>query len=898
MPDTATASNSSSPDRTAQQTGCASRQEPPAWAAAAVLLSAIAATYGKALDAPLFFDDVFALVENKSIKSLWPLVGATQQPGPLNPPKDLPISARPLVNLSFAINYYFGGLDPVGYHLINVVIHFLSAMLLWSIVRRTLRLPYFASRFDAAAGWLALAVALLWALHPLQTEAVIYTTQRTELMMALFYLATLYCSLRYWSAFPVRLGEDRGEGEVEKTIHPHPALSRRERVRRTVWLTLAVLACLCGMASKEVMVSAPLVVLLFERTFIARSLKSALQRSWPHYVGLASTWLLLLGLCLGKPHGASAGFGLGISVYEWWLTQCPALLMYLKLAVWPWPLLINYQWPYLTSLSEAWFYVVPVLLLGIANLLLLWRNNPIGFLAAFAVAILAPTSIVPIPLELAAERRMYLPLTGIIVLFVVFAYLLLQAVSKKWLSGAQTEIGRSFPHAVIGAPVLLLAIVLGLVSAERLAAYENQIQIWQEVVQRQPRNLLAHNNLGNALAAARRLPEAIEELRATLAIKADYPEALNNIGVALTRTGSYAEATEHLRRAVQLKPDHGVAHNNLGYALLKLERPNEAVLELQAALALLPDDPVVLKNLGLALTESGRLPEALEALLASLKARPDYPPALNAMGVALIQMNRYPEAIEYLQHAVRERPNYAEAHNNLGNALTRTGRLPEAINELQAALTLQPEYPNALNNLGIALTQTGRLPDAVAAFEHAIRLKPSYADAHSNLGIALSRNKQVPRAIEEYQAALTIEPNHAGAHYNLGCALVSEGRAEESTAHFEEVVRLEPSIADAHSKLGDAMRQSGQIERSIEHYRASARLQPTSIPAYAKLAQALKAANRPEEAIATAQKAIEVARSSGQGAGVHEIEEWMARYQAELERNRNITPSAGSSSKR
>ena len=143
--------------------------------------------------------------------------------------------------------------------------------MLWLIVRRTLCLPYFNGRFDTLSGWLSLAIALLWALHPLQTEAVIYTTQRTELMVAFFYLTTLYCSLRYWATSELRS-------------------------QRLVYLSLAVLACLAGMASKEVMVSAPLIVFLFDRTFIAGSAANALRRSWPLYVGLCSTWLLLLAL--------------------------------------------------------------------------------------------------------------------------------------------------------------------------------------------------------------------------------------------------------------------------------------------------------------------------------------------------------------------------------------------------------------------------------------------------------------------------------------------------------------------------------------------------------------------------------------------------------------------------
>ncbi len=267
------------------------RSGPPAWAVVVLLTFLIGAVYGPSIYVPFVFDDRDTILGNESILNLWPLVGRDTA-GPLNPPPDYPTAGRPMVNLSFALNYYFGGFSPAGYHVVNIVMHFFSAMLVWAILNRTLRLPYFGGRFEQSGGWLALAVALLWALHPLQTEAVIYVTQRTELMMALCYLATLYCSLRYWAddadAFPI----GAADGREAKTIQSN----------RIVWLVLAFLVCLIGMASKEVMVSAPLMVLLYERTFLRGSLGSALRRSWMLYVLLASTWILLLRLSVNTPH--------------------------------------------------------------------------------------------------------------------------------------------------------------------------------------------------------------------------------------------------------------------------------------------------------------------------------------------------------------------------------------------------------------------------------------------------------------------------------------------------------------------------------------------------------------------------------------------------------------------
>src|SRR6476659_4590664 len=143
---------------------------PPEWFVIASLAISLALVYGRALDAPFVFDDHDAIARTTSIRSLWPLIGTEEHRGPLNPVRDLPTSARPLVNYSFALNYYFSGLNPRGYHLVNVVVHFLSALLLFAIVRRMLRLPYFGGRFESVAGWLALSVALLWSLHPLNTD--------------------------------------------------------------------------------------------------------------------------------------------------------------------------------------------------------------------------------------------------------------------------------------------------------------------------------------------------------------------------------------------------------------------------------------------------------------------------------------------------------------------------------------------------------------------------------------------------------------------------------------------------------------------------------------------------------------------------------------------------------
>src|SRR6185295_19031606 len=176
-----------------------------------------------------------------------------------------PVAGRPFANLTFAVNYRISRLEPASYRAFNIGAHILAAFLLFAILRRTLRLIAFAGRFDRDADAIALIVALLWAAHPLQTEAVVYVTQRTELLMGLFYLMTLYCALRYWAS--------------------------ESREAKVTWIVAATAASMAGMASKEVMVSVPVVILFFERTLVASSFLEAWNRSRPLYLALASGWL-------------------------------------------------------------------------------------------------------------------------------------------------------------------------------------------------------------------------------------------------------------------------------------------------------------------------------------------------------------------------------------------------------------------------------------------------------------------------------------------------------------------------------------------------------------------------------------------------------------------------------
>ncbi|HEY2838668.1 MAG TPA: tetratricopeptide repeat protein [Pirellulales bacterium] len=611
----------------------------------ALLAGAGWVVYGRAIHAPFFFDDRNSVLQNASIVKLWPLLGEPGQNGPLTPARDTVTAGRPLVNLTLAINYHFSRLNPAGYHVFNLCVHIVSAILLWAIVGRVLRLPYFGGRFERAAGPLAIAVALVWEVHPLQTEAVEYVSQRTELMMACFYLATLLASLRYWTA-------------------TSPAA-------RKGWLVAAALACALGMTCKEVMVTAPVIVLLFERTFVAGSFRKALQHSWPLYLGLSLGWLVLLALNINAPRSGSTGFGVGLSAYAWWLTQTKALMIYLKLVVWPWPLVIHYDLPYYRSLGAAWPWVLAVGLLMIGSLILFAGRNAAGFVGAWVFAILSPTLVVPLNNEIVAERRMYLPLAALAALAVVGGYALLDLVNRQLMaeeqrssaerssatpSTADRPPGAWSPTIVTVVSSLLIAGVFGLVSIRRLGAYRDLLTLWQDAAIHQPDNALVLVTLGASLVGAGRYDEAIKTLRHAGEVQADSAA----LGI----------------------------HKQLGSALLSAGRPQEAIEHLQEALRLEPDAPGVDR----------------------------------VLGIALINSNRAPEAIEPLERAVRLLPNDAETRDNLGAALLNVDRPQEAIARFEEALRLNPNYVSAQSNLAISFAKTDRPKEAITAAEKAVAM--------------------------------------------------------------------------------------------------------------------------------------------------------------------------------
>lgn len=736
-----------------------------------LMLAVTFVIYGRALDAPFVFDDRPAIVENPSLRRLWPLIGDADLRGPLNPPPFAPTARRPLPNLSLAIDYRLYGLDPAGYRATNLGLHALVATIVALLVRDTLRLPYFAGAWTGLAAPIGLAVALIWLAHPLVSETVVYVTQRTELLAALFYVLALWAALRHWTA--------------------------TSATAATRWAGVAIASAVAGMASKEVVASLPLVVWLYERTFLVDSWR-ATARSRKLYAGLAASWLVLLALNVQGASGLSDARHY-VAPLVWWVTQAKVTLLYLKLAVWPWPLAIHYAPAYLDGVAAAVPWVAAFAALVVAVVAAVRRRPAARFVVVAAALVLAPTFVVPLAKMMAAERRMYLPLAGLVLLAVV--------------GGARALAARRTLAAVLA---VALVVVLGAVTARRLAAYETAIALWTDTIRTQPDDAMAHYNLGVALVeSGRPSAEAMARFEEALRLDPGHAGALDNLGLVLLRQRRFDEARTRFERALAVDPENAVALNNLGALELDLRRPAVAIPFFERALAAEPDLPkaVVHRNLGKALVAVGRPEVGLGHLDRAVRLDPDDPEAQNGRGAALLALGRPAAAVPSFATALRLAPDDAGIESNLATALLQSGRVEDAVGHLRRVLAREPENLGARNNLGTALRTLGRTADAITEFAAVVARDPSHATAHYNLGSALLDSSRPREAIPHFETALRLDLNDPQVRFKCAIAYVHADRRADGVAMADTALGL------ARERGQTAL--AAEIETWLAAYRAS-----------------------------------------------------------------------------
>ncbi|MEA3244622.1 MAG: hypothetical protein U9Q74_00555 [Gemmatimonadota bacterium] len=621
--------------------------------ALALLLACVA--FSPALRAPFQFDDLDTIPGNASIRRLWPPSVA------LHPPPDIATTGRPVVNYTFALNYAFNewlGIDQVAnaddpaattsYRFVNLALHLWCALLLFGIVRRTLRSPPLAA-WAASADGIAAVAAALWVLHPLQTEAVDYVTQRTELIVSACYLATLYSAIRGWGAAAARA--------------------------RRGWFAAALVASLVGMASKEVMITAPLVVALYGLAFEVHAWSpapaSARERRG-FLAALAATAAVSIYYIVAGSRAETVGFQLGVPWYRYLYSQAWAVAHYLRLAFWPVGLTIDYgQEPVGGLRGVPGTIVLTGLLVAIV---VAWRRSrPLSFAGAAFFLLLAPSSsVVPIRTEIAAERRFYLALAVVIVVACLGVVQL-----RRWMSRREAADAMRRRAAAVGRQWWLVpaaCLLLAGATYRRSARYADPVALWRDAVARVPGNARAYHNLARALLHEEppHVDEAESELRRAIAVDSSYLPAWPNLAAVLRAQGNVAEARRLLEHAVGADSNYVAALEGLGYLLVGVGENAAAVAPLERLAARYPSDEGLIA-LATAYGSLGRSEAAIAALRRALQLNPGRPDAagylaaaLTRRGMELNALGRPAEGRHLFEEALTVRPDFVPAREALG----------------------------------------------------------------------------------------------------------------------------------------------------------------------------------------------------------------------------------------
>ena len=676
------------------------------WALMALVVVG-AAVYANALHGPHLLDDRRAIVENASIRQLSPLSAV------LHPPRQMPVTGRPLVNLSFAVNYASGELAVQGYHAWNIGVHVLAALALFGWLRLTFARMATSDALGLtpeSAVWMALVCALVWVVHPLNSESVNYLTQRTESMMGLFYLTSLYAAAR---AAGAPQATERG------------ANGRRGRapaVRAGRWEVAAVASACASVACKETALTLPVMVVLWDRSFVFSSMGEAWAARRRLYLAIAASWLLFAWFARELPFFVPGGFEEPVARWTYFLNQGPMILHYLGLVVWPAGLIFDYGVPNPVTLSDVWLAILVVAALGLVTMGALWRRPMLGFWGAWFFVTLAPaSSVIPIPTEVGAERRMYLPLIAVVVLAALAArFGLRRSVAPSW----QRRVAWVLSAAVV--------LALGVRTLARNRDYADGLRIWQTVLDRRP-HARAHEHLAMFLRDAGRIDESMAHLGMAAP---QSPNALHALASARLERGDRSGALADYREFVTRHPR------------------NRNIIEAR-------------ETFGGVLLEEGDTAGAIEQFKAIVAQNPTYARGRVRLAGALARAGDAAGARAEYVEALRIQPQNLLALVNLGLLEAAAGQTDQAVATLQRALQVQPAELTARRRLASILLDRREFAALEAQARALIQYAPSDSDAHNLLGIALASQQQHGPAKDAFAEAVQLDPSNIQARQNL-----------------------------------------------------------------------------------------------------------------------------------
>ena len=655
---------------------------------------------------------------------------------------------RPIGILTFALNYYFHGLDVRGYHLVNLIIHLTNALLVWWLTWLTLSTPVMNNEeISRHKTMIAFLTGLLFVTHPLATQSVTYIVQRFASLATLFYLLSLTMFIR---------------GKLESGD------------KKILWFFFggSLICALLGMLTKEIVFTLPFAILLYDYCFFQ-------TESWKleikdksliiSFIMLAIFILLffrnysLTNLFDTVP--PDQGYTYSISMKEYLFTQFSVILTYIRLFFLPVNQNLDYDYQLAKSFFQLKTFLSFSLLLGIlaTGVLLFKRYRLIAFgIFWFFLTISVESSIIPISQNVIFEHRTYLPGVGFfLALTGTFFYFFR---------------GKYLKFAVI--ILLLIAAINTALTYQRNKIWQNDYTLWSDCVKKSPHKARPHNGRGIAYAEQGQYQLAIDDYNQAIGIIQDHVLPIHKTGNTSGEADQRQRALKNYRGAIQKRSDLVNTYYNRGFAYDNLGQHQRAIEDYNESIRLKPDDADHYNKRGAAYANIGQYQQAIEDYNEAIRLKPDLIEAYNNRVFAYTKLGKQQpaaEAVDYYTEIIRTTPDSATAYSNRGNAYTELGQHQLAIGDYSEAIRRKPDFAEYHYNRGTAYAESGQYQMAIEDFNKAISLKKDYVDAYNNKGIACAQLNQYQLAIENLNEAIRLKPDFANAYFNRANIYLNQG---------------------------------------------------------------------------------------------------------------------------
>jgi tetratricopeptide (TPR) repeat protein len=655
----------------------------------ALIIILCLAAYSNTFHVPFQFDDPRSISEVPFVRDI------RQFPNPIS-------QQRAVGFFTFALDYWFHGTDVVGYHIVNLAIHIMNALLVYALIILSFRTPVLkGSLLKNHAKPIALFSALLFAGHPIQTQAVTYIAQRFASLATLFFLLSLVAYI--WS-------------RIRTVTNP-------SNYRSLIWYGVSLLSAVLAMKTKEIAFTLPVVIALYEFLFLEGSFKKRILLLLPLLLTMIIIPLNLLGTA--RPLGDMLGdigevtrLQTTVSRGEYLVTEFTVIATYLRLLFFPVNQNLDYDYP----IFESFFapevvssFLLLSLILG-AGVYLLYRDQRspgAGRLAAFGIfwffiTLSVESSVIPIA-DVIFEHRLYLPSVGFFLTCTSALFWGAERLRVRWAKAEQ---------AVVIALAAAAVIFAGLAYTRNIV-WKSEESLWEDVIRKSPMKARGYNGLGLAYFNRGNYNKAIEAYGKAIALYPSYGVAFNNIGNSYYRAGLYDRAIEAQTEAIALEPNNAIFYDNRGLSYSGIGAYDRAADDFSKAIKLDPSYAKSYHNLGFAYHSEGMYRPAIEEYTKAIILDPGNAIFRSNRGLAYAANGEYERAIEDQTAAIVLDPDFAAAYNGRGTARGLQGRYDEAIDDFTKAISLDSSNSLYYASRGVAFLRAGRRTEALADFEHA-----------------------------------------------------------------------------------------------------------------------------------------------------------------------------------